>query len=401
MIVGDDLSVMPITDRLLHHVAGSYETEIVQGDIAWSNELALHVVELKTNEPAEVLRGLAGRFQDHVGQINGLLRNWQARLMPTAMHPWMDPHRELMLWPHDYNEVYEAFHRVFNCQGHGWANLQSMHLNLPFSDDEQFGRLHAAIRILLPLLPGLAASSPIADSQRTGHLDSRLSYYRNNAARLPLVTGQVVPEPVFTAADYRQRILEPMYRQIAPFDQAGTLQHEWLNARGAIARFQRNSIEIRVLDVQECPAADLAIAQLVIAALRGMASERWSSLAKQQATPTEPLAGLLNATVRDADQTIVRNPDYLALWGLKSITAISVQELWQRIADETNVAEQMEPACAQALDVLLRQGTLARRILRRLEGERFNSTQPDARQTLQQVYGELCMCLSQGTMFHA
>jgi hypothetical protein len=31
------------------------------------------------------------------------------------------------------------------------------------------------------------------------------------------------------------------------------LRHEWVNARGAIARFDRSAIEIRVLDVAECP----------------------------------------------------------------------------------------------------------------------------------------------------
>jgi len=38
------------------------------------------------------------------------------------------------------------------------------------------------------------------------------------------------------------------------------LQNEWLNSRGAIARFERDTIEIRVLDSQETPAAELAIA---------------------------------------------------------------------------------------------------------------------------------------------
>ena len=39
-------------------------------------------------------------------------------------------------------------------------------LNLPFSSDEEFGRLHAAIRLLLPLLPALAASSPLVEVYR-------------------------------------------------------------------------------------------------------------------------------------------------------------------------------------------------------------------------------------------
>src|SRR5690606_30349750 len=126
--------------------------------------------------------------------------------------------------------------RIFDCRGHGWANLQSVHLNLPFANDDQFGRLHAAIRLLLPLLPALAASSPLIESRRSGLLDTRLDVYRSNAARIPSVSGQVIPEPVYTRSDYDREILQRMYRDVAPFDPDGTLQHEWLNARGAIAR---------------------------------------------------------------------------------------------------------------------------------------------------------------------
>ena len=54
------------------------------------------------------------------------------------MHPWMDP-RAASLWPHEYGEVYAAYDRIFDCRRHGWANLQSVHLNLPFADEREFG----------------------------------------------------------------------------------------------------------------------------------------------------------------------------------------------------------------------------------------------------------------------
>ena len=83
--------------------------------------------------------------------MNALLSPMGARLMPTAMHPWMDPNR-VQLWPHGTRVVYETFDRIFSCKGHGWANLQSQQINLPFASDEEFARLHAAIRFLLPIL---------------------------------------------------------------------------------------------------------------------------------------------------------------------------------------------------------------------------------------------------------
>jgi gamma-glutamyl:cysteine ligase YbdK (ATP-grasp superfamily) len=271
MIVdAETLSVRPIADRLIYEVAGRYVSEIELGDVAWSNELAQHVVELKTNGPVDSLESLSARFQEHVARVNHLLRPMNARLLPTAMHPWMDPHAELRLWPHEQGPIYEAFNRIFDCRGHGWANLQSVHLNLPFADDAEFGRLHAAIRLLMPIMPALAASSPVVDRKVTGILDNRMRVYQGNARRVPSVAAAVVPEPVFTRADYEEQILRRIYRDIAPLDPEGVLQHEWLNARGAIARFDRNTIEVRVLDVQECPQADLAICAAIVAVLRAM-----------------------------------------------------------------------------------------------------------------------------------
>src|SRR5690606_34786160 len=129
--------------------------------------------------------------------------------------------------------------------------------------DAEFARLHAAIRPVLPLLPALAASSPVVDGHATGTLDNRLAVYAENCRRVPSVSGAVVPEPVYSRADYETGLLGRIYRDLAPLDPAGTLRHEWVNARGAIARFDRSAIEIRLLDTQECPAADIAVAALV------------------------------------------------------------------------------------------------------------------------------------------
>jgi gamma-glutamyl:cysteine ligase YbdK (ATP-grasp superfamily) len=395
MIVADDsLSVLPIADELLRMMAGSYESEIELGDMAWSNELALHVIELKTNGPTADLADLPERFGRHVEHINNLLAHCHARLMPTAMHPWMDPHRELRLWPHEHNAVYEAFNRVFDCRGHGWANLQSVHLNLPFADDYQFGQLHAAIRLVLPLLPALSASSPVLEQRIGGQCDMRLHVYRSNAAMIPSVTGLVVPEAVFTRHDYEQAILQPMYCAIAPHDPQGTLQHEWLNARGAIARFDRQTIEVRLLDMQECPHADLAICAGVIGVLRALVDQQWSTLAQQQSMSVEPLADLLLRTIRDADAAMVDHQQLLAMFGISGRKQVTAGELWQELIERTR---HLQPGGAetwrQPLSVILDEGPLARRIMRRLDS-------PLTHERLHSVYGQLCDCLSQGTMFH-
>ena len=394
MIVdAETLSVRPVTDKVIHAAVGEYLSEIERGAISWSNELALHVIELKTTGPADRLEPLPGLFQQNVRDINELLRPLGARLMPTAMHPWMDPHTEMRLWPHDYNAVYEAFNRIFDCRGHGWANLQSVHLNLPFADDAEFGRLHAAIRLVLPLLPALAASSPVMDGRVTGTLDNRLDVYRTNSRKIPSISGKVIPEPVFTRADYDREIFQRIYADIRPHDPEGTLQNEWLNARGAIARFDRNAIEIRVLDVQECPQADVAICAAITSVLRAITDERWTSTAEQQSFATEPLHAALLTTIRDSDAATIVDPRYLAQFGITDRAECTAGELWRHVLDSLGVLHRPDAnGPSGPLTTILEEGPLARRIARAL-GE-----QP-SRDRLHSVYGRLCDCLADGRMF--
>ncbi|MDH3421865.1 MAG: glutamate--cysteine ligase, partial [Gemmatimonadota bacterium] len=74
MIVDSDtLNVKPVCDELIAAVAGEPASEIELGDIAWSNELTLHVLELKTNGPAADLHGLAAQFHENAQRANRAL----------------------------------------------------------------------------------------------------------------------------------------------------------------------------------------------------------------------------------------------------------------------------------------------------------------------------------------
>jgi len=389
------LAVQPIADRLLAAAGppGAPHSEIERGALAWSNELALHLIELKTNGPASSLAGLPAEFQAGVAEANGLLRPLGARLMPTGMHPWMDPAAELVLWPHEHRAVYAAFDRIFGCREHGWANVQSVHLNLPFAGDDEFGRLHAAIRVLLPILPALAASSPFVEGRATGVLDNRLEHYRGHARRIPSLVGGVIPEPIFDRSGYEDRILGRIRADLVAHDPEGAMRSEWMNARGAIARFDRASIEIRLLDVQECPAADLAIAGAVVGVLRALVAGSLASEAAQREFPHEPLAAALHETAAAGDDALVRDPAYLALLGWKGHAPCRAGDLWRELVERTR--GEGDPAdAAVALDLILDQGCLARRILRRV------GPHPD-RERLREVYEELCLCLVEGRMLHA
>jgi gamma-glutamyl:cysteine ligase YbdK (ATP-grasp superfamily) len=384
------LNVHPIADQLLAAVAGEPVMSVERGPIAWSNELALHVIELKTNGPTDDLAAAAVAFQSNIVDMNATLAGLGARLLPTAMHPWMDPHRELRLWPHDDDVIYKTFDRIFDCRGHGWANLQSMHINLPFSGDAEFGHLHAAIRLLLPLLPALAASSPFQEGRRSGFADTRLVHYQSNARRIPSVSGKVIPEPVYTHAAY-QALLESIYADLAPHDPDRVLCEEWVNARGAIARFDRGAIEIRVLDVQECPGADLTIAALVVATLRGL-TERAAHDPGLAAWSEDRLALVLEACTKAGDAAWIEDVDYLeALTGRREGPRQAL-EVWRELAERAPTPWTAEQG--RCLEHLLRHGCLSRRLDARLGPNPTSSA-------LHAAYDELGACLAEGRLFGA
>ncbi|MCA9190298.1 MAG: hypothetical protein KDB03_00995 [Planctomycetales bacterium] len=382
----DSLDVRPIADQLLTEVAGELTGEVELGSMAWSNELALHVLEFKVSDPVSDLTSVAQQFMQQVQHANSLLAKWNACLLPTAMHPWMNPATELRLWPHDNGPIYETFDRIFDCRGHGWANLQSTHWNLPFHGDEEFGRLHAAIRIVLPLLPALAASSPIFDNQKQPWLDSRLEVYQSNCARIPSISGLVIPEPVFSERDYRSSIYEKIDQDIGPFDPHAVLNHVWLNARGAIARFDRGAIEIRVLDIQESPPADLAIGQLMLKAISELCQETYCRWDSQRQVDTVQLAGLLQATILAGPQAGVPSV-LLGLFGIEGRESLTVGELW-RIVFERN-REELDTQTCEHLQLIIEQGTLAQRILDAIESK-----------NLKEVYDRLAHCLQHGSAFN-
>ncbi|HEY8934289.1 MAG TPA: glutamate-cysteine ligase family protein [Cyclobacteriaceae bacterium] len=388
----DTLQVKPITDELLKHELGSYGSDYENGMVTWSNELVLHVIELKSTKPEHNFNALENAFAENIKRINAILSGWNAMLMPTAAHPFMNPVAETKLWPHDNNDVYTIYNKIFDCRGHGWSNLQSTHLNLPFYDDEEFAKLHAAIRLVLPILPALCASSPILDGKLTGIQDTRLRYYKTNQIRIPSITGKVIPEAVFSKRNYYNVVYEKIKSDIAPYDAEQILDPIWVNSRGAIPRFDRGSIEIRVMDIQECPAADMAIITLVIETIKALATGKFISIEDQMKWKTETLVTILDTIIENGQHAVIHQTDYLKLFGSAEQTN-SANVLWQFIMNRlirsgNSSLEKWKPE----LDIILKQGTLAQRIMNAVGAE-------PTHQQIVTVYKHLCDCLAQNRMF--
>lgn len=380
----DSLKVLAISDLLLQDVSGDITADFENGDMAWSNELVLHVLEIKTNGPSPTLKGLSEKFAENVNTANAKLAKYNAVLLPTGAHPFMNPLSETKIWPHEYNEVYALYDRIFNCKGHGWSNLQSTHINLPFSNDEEFAKLHAAIRLILPIIPALSASTPILDASFAGFKDQRLEYYRTNQKKVPTIAGKVIPERAFSEKDYERLIFEPIRKEMEPYDTEKILSKYFLNSRGAIARFDRMAIEIRIIDIQESPKMDIAVLELIDAAINYLISMQTDFFDRQKAWDENDLSDIFCELIKDAENTMISNSAYLAEFGFtgESTTAIG---LWKFIIEQTGFQN-------DAIGVILEEGSLATRILNAVEND-FSESR------LIEVYKMLAQCLAKNKSF--
>jgi carboxylate-amine ligase len=375
----------PISDQLILEKIGQITDELENGSISWSNELVLHVLELKTTKPMSGVDGLSEDFHQNIKEINTILAKMDCQLMPTAMHPLMNPLKDVKLWPHERNEIYSKYNQIFDCKGHGWGNLQSMHINLPFANDDEFYLLHEAIRHIMPLIPALTASSPIFNGRKTEILDNRLAFYEQNQKKIPSITGKVIPESVANKAEYEEVIFKRIFQDIAPYDKDISLQHEWLNSRGAIARFDRNAIEIRIIDLQECPAADIAIAEFMVQALKFIISN------VKQLNPLDEyeLYDIYRSALEKGRKSMITNHSYLQCFNLENAQMVSIEDIWKHILKQVYLAHEQK----EIIEYILENGNLSERILGNLRN------QPWSEESIKKEYQVLIDCLAANKLY--
>jgi len=151
------------------------------------------------------------------------------------------------------------------------------------------------------------------------------------------------------------------------------------------------ALEIRVLDMQECPRADLAIAAALSCVARSLCDPAPSHQARLRGLATEALARLLRAASAAAEAAKIDDRDYLRALGLPDGPR-SAGEVWRELVERD---VRREPSAAEhlpALERLLDGGSLARRILRSV------GTAPSLEE-LRCLYRRLGECLHEGRLF--
>jgi len=269
-IVDDYLKPLPIVDLIIKKICGRIKNSITFSRFVFEKELQKHVVEVKGSTPFQSPSCFEETMYNAILQLSDILDHFGANLLGTGMHPTLNLN-EAKIWDHRDRHIYTALNQIFNLRQHGWLNIQSFQLNISYFNEKEAVKLYNNLINVLPYLPAMSAASPIYNSAFGKFVDNRLHFYEINQAQIPSIAGDIIPEPIDSFAMYKQKtILKYSLDLVKVNAPACIVNKEWINSRGAIFRFDRRAIEIRIMDEQECIKADVAFSCFIRALLRGL-----------------------------------------------------------------------------------------------------------------------------------
>lgn len=273
-VIDEKLTPLPIVDRVMRDVHGRIVNCASLGACSFGKELQSHVAEFKANRPFTSPIMFEQTMQSTIETILDILdKRYKARLLGSGMHPLLKL-ADAKIWSHRDRGIYVALSKIFNMKQHGWLNIQSFQLNLPYKNEAEAVGLYNALTNILPYLPAVAASSPIYESKIGNYVDNRLFFYLRNQQEVPSITGSLIPEYVNSFEEYEKSTVHQYSEDLARLKAPRCLLNkEWLNSRGAIIRPDRKAIEIRILDEQESVKSDVALSCFIRATLRGILAD--------------------------------------------------------------------------------------------------------------------------------
>ena len=380
-LVDGNLHPLPIVDMVIKELNGRIANYAKLESFTFGKELQSHVAEFKANMPFYSPETFEENMQRAILEIADFIeKKHDAQLLGTGMHPLLRL-EEAKVWSHRDRKIYEALSRIFNFYQHGWLNIQAFQLNLSYGNEKEAIQLHNALANLLPYVPAISASSPVYESKISEYIDSRLHFYRINQKEIPSITGNIIPEYINSFKEYRQITINKYTEELQKLNASeGLLNKEWLNSRGAVFRFDRKAIEIRIMDEQECIKADVALSCFIRASLRGMLSQREPYL------PREALIEDLNSVIRDGLEAKVQHP--------MGPTARDVCRYYFRIALENASVEEKTylPIVSKRIEEGSLSGLIRRDVLKKAQ-------KTDLREAILSVYLRLVENLTENEVY--
>lgn len=325
-IVNNELKAMPIVDKIMKDFHGRIVNFIRQPSFTFGKELQMHVMEIRPNKPFQSPIAFEENMQEAVVTLTDFLQHkYDAYLLGMGMHPLLRL-EETGIWPHRHRQIYDAYSKIFNLKQHGWLNIQSFQLNLPYADEQNGVLLHNLLANMCAYLPALAAASPIYEGEFGKNVDNRLRFYMGNQHEVPSVAGDVIPEYVNSFKQYENKVIGKYSSDLkAVGADRFLIGAEWVNSRGVIFRFDRRAVEVRVMDEQECVKSDVALSCFIRAALRGLMKD------KPQLLPHRLLVKDFNSIIRYGLNARIQHPHGQTA---REVCSYFLKKAWNYASDE-------------------------------------------------------------------
>ena len=374
-LVNQELKVLPVADQIIKDYCGKIINFVELPAFTFGKEMQLHIMEVKANVPFKSPVQFEETMQKAVSTLNQIVQKHGAMLLGTGMHPLLKL-EDTAIWTHYHRKIYLEYAKIFNLNQHGWLNIQSFHLNLPYQKEADGIQTHNLLTNLCVYIPAITASSPIYEGKAGHDVDNRLQFYKINQREIPSVAGEVIPEYADSFNQYRLGVIGRYSADLAKAGAGKTLlSREWVNSRGVIFRFDRSALEIRVMDEQECVKSDVALSCFIRATLRGLIA------LKAELLPHDLLVKDFHAVVKNGLNAQVSNPN--------GKTARQVCQRYFKLGLE--YADEDEKRYLWIIKKRLENGSLSElirgRVLRRAEKTDFH-------QAVINVYSTLIKCLS-------
>ena len=255
---------LPIADRVIESIHGSIVNEFEFGGINLSKELQKHVIEMVPSTPHTSIAEMERQLYD------GMMRFHHAtggryKLLGLGMHPFLKLDQTAW-WDHEDKDIYDVYDRLFGLKQHGWLNIQALQANVHYDGEASMVKMFNRLRSLVPFLVAVTASSPMVESRLNGVMDNRLLFYRDNQKRVPLICNNIIPERLSSRKQH-DGILDSIYAELRGIG-GHELCREWIDSRGVVIRPNRECLELKACDEQECLRSDMAVTAFVLASLR-------------------------------------------------------------------------------------------------------------------------------------
>lgn len=230
-------------------------------NICMSNEMVNHVIEFKPIKPYKDILFLEQDLLKCTQYVNSILEKYDLCIVPLSLHPTMKP-QEATMWKGKYHSIYKIYDKLFGVKTHSFSNMQSLQITLPFENEQQMLKLHNSIRLVLPFLKILSASSPYLEGKNNKTLSNRINFFKKSHANLTERFSSPITDYLSNIGEY-YKYLDMLLEAFSDFKIGKNVKTQWFNSQGSMIKFQFNAIEIRTCDIQESVHANLGLAHFI------------------------------------------------------------------------------------------------------------------------------------------